>query len=190
QPRRNSSSPNTASGDRRSSASATTRYASRKGRSTRCALKGRKRRSSAWIASGPSATRRSQSGSWSRTSARSSSRKASLSAKKNSNLRRSRSRMASSQNSSGGSATPSSAADVVEQVAQRGDRLLHAERAARHAEERERDERGCRDRRHPVDARRHLEGELLEGEALLVRVGLRPGVGRPERARERERLAE
>src|SRR5439155_13822653 len=45
-------------------------------------------------------------------------------------------------------------------------------------------------RRHPVDARRHLEGELLEGEALLVRVGFCSRVGRPERAREREWLAE
>ena len=62
------------------------------------------------IASAPPSSRSSHLESWSESSWRISARKLSFSAKKNSNLRRSRSRIASSQNSAARSVTPSSAA--------------------------------------------------------------------------------
>src|SRR6185436_245144 len=68
--------------------------------------------------------------------------------------------------------------------------LVDAEGAVLLAEQRQRDERGRRDRRHAVDADRHLEGELLEREVRLVGGRLRGRVRRSERPRERDRLAE
>src|SRR6185369_14033288 len=51
-------------------------------------------------------------------------------------------------------------------------------------------ERGRRDRRHAVDADGDLERELLQLEALLVRVRLGGRIRRTERARERDGLPE
>ena len=82
------------------------------------------------------------------------------------------------------------AADVVEEVLQRDDDLVDALRAVAAAEERQRHEGRRRDRRHPVDARRHLERELLQRQILLVGVGLGVGVRRAHDLRQRERVAE
>ncbi len=81
-------------------------------------------------------------------------------------------------------------AHVAHQVSERVDRLLDAQRPVAPAEQAEGHQRDRSDRRGPVDADADLEGELLQVEALLVRVGLGRGLGRAGGLAKRHRLAE